>query len=145
VEDLSERTIEVLGRRFGINPEFFEEHLLNSGYSGAKFDQPLSKAWRTASLPKSYVCMKWFRPVWKTPTYFSNRDMPDLLRDKTEHFTHRGKFTTRAETNIFRLEWDLWTDPAKTIRVSRECGWEEKVSIWKGSLSDQDCEIGEYR
>jgi hypothetical protein len=29
--------------------------------------------------------------------------------------------------------------------VSRECGWEEKVSIWKGSLSDQDCEIGEYR
>ncbi|KAJ5776172.1 Mg2+ transporter protein CorA-like/Zinc transport protein ZntB [Penicillium nucicola] len=138
VEDLSQSTIKILATRFGINPEFFEEHLLNSGYSGANFNQPLSKTWRTGSLRKSYVCMKWFRPVWRTPTYFSSRDMPDLLRDRTEHFTRSGKLTTRVETNIFRLEWDLWTDPAKTIRVSRECGWEEKVSIWKGSLPDQD-------
>ncbi|KAJ5152925.1 Mg2+ transporter protein CorA-like/Zinc transport protein ZntB [Penicillium canariense] len=141
VEDLSQRTINTLGIRFRINPEFFEEHLLNSGYSGADFNQPSSKTWSTASLQKSYVCMKWFRPVWRTPTYFSNRDLSDLLRNKTEHFTHRGAFTTRAETNIFRLEWDLWTDPAKTIRVSRECGWEEKVSIWSGSLPGRNCQI----
>ncbi|KAJ5728018.1 hypothetical protein N7493_004348 [Penicillium malachiteum] len=135
VEDLSKLTIDTLGIQFKINPEFFEEHLLNSGYSGAHFNQPSAKKWRTASLQKSYICMKWFRPVWRTPTYFSNRDLHDLLEDKTEHFTHRGAFTTRAETNIFRSEWDLWTDPEKTTRVRRECGWEEKVSIWTGSAN----------
>ncbi|KAJ5259307.1 Mg2+ transporter protein CorA-like/Zinc transport protein ZntB [Penicillium angulare] len=143
VEDLSKRTIDGLGIRYRINPEFFEEHLLNSGYSGAHFDQSPSKTWSTASLKKSYVCMKWFRPVWRMPTYFSNRDLNDLLEDKTEHFTRHGAFTTRAETNIFRSEWELWTDPAKTTRVNRECGWEEKISIWSGSLPNQDCQIGE--
>ncbi|KAJ5736580.1 Mg2+ transporter protein CorA-like/Zinc transport protein ZntB [Penicillium malachiteum] len=133
VEDLSKLTIATLGNQFKINPRFFEEHLLNSGYSGSHFNQSSSKTWSTASLQKSYVCMKWFRPVWQTPTYFSNRDLHDLLKDKTEHFTHRGALTTRAETNIFRSEWDLWTDPEKTTRVRRECGWEEKVSIWSGS------------
>ncbi|KAJ5088596.1 Mg2+ transporter protein CorA-like/Zinc transport protein ZntB [Penicillium angulare] len=141
VEDLSKRTIDGLGIRYRINPEFFEEHLLNSGYSGAHFNQPSSKTWSTSSLQKSYVCMKWFRPVWRTPTYFSNRDLTDLLKDKTEHLTRHGAFTTRAETNIFRSEWELWTNPAKTTRVNRECGWEEKISIWSGSLPNLDCQI----
>lgn len=146
VEDLSKQTIDTLGTKFKINPEFFEEHLLNSGYSGADYNQPSSKTWNTASLQKSHICMKWFRPVWRTPTYFSHQDIHDLLADKTEHFTRRGTFTTRAATNIFRSEWGLWTDPEKTIRVNRECGWEEKVSIWSGKSSDSDCQIGEiYR
>ncbi|KAJ6021627.1 Mg2+ transporter protein CorA-like/Zinc transport protein ZntB [Penicillium herquei] len=144
VEDLTKLIIDTLGMQFKINPEFFEEHLLNSGYSGSHFSQPSSKTWSTASLQKSYICMKWFRPVWRTPTYFSNRDLHDLLEDKTEHFTHRGALTTRAETNIFRSEWDLWTDPEKTTRVKRECGWEEKVSIWSGSAPSPclNCQVG---
>ena len=142
VEDLSKQTIDTLGTKFKINPEFFEEHLLNSGYSGANYNQPSSKTWNTASLQKSHVCMKWFRPVRRTPTYFAHQDLHDLLADKTEHFTHRGTFTTKAATNIFRSEWDLWTDPEKTIRVSRECGWEEKISIWSGESPDSCCQIG---
>ncbi|KAJ5149682.1 Mg2+ transporter protein CorA-like/Zinc transport protein ZntB [Penicillium atrosanguineum] len=141
VEDLSERVIHKLGEEFGINPEFFEEHLLNSGYSGANYEQQPAKMWNTASLEKSYVSMKWFRPVWRAPTYFSSRDLSDLLGYQTEHFTRRGRVTTRATTNIFRLGWGLWTDPAKTIRVNREYGWDEKVSIWNGKLTDRDCQV----
>ena len=142
VEDLSERVIHMLGREFGINPEFFEEHLLNSGYSGANYEQPPAKLWNTASLEKSYVSMKWFRPVWRTPTYFSSRDLSDLFEYQTEHLTRRGKITTRVMTNIFRSGWGLWTDPTKTIRVNREYGWEEKVSIWTGKLADRNCQVG---
>lgn len=144
VEDLSERVIHKLGEEFGINPEFFEEHLLNSGYSGANYEQPPAKLWKTASLEKSYVSMKWFRPVWRTPTYYSSRDLSDLFEYQTQHITRRGRIITRAMTNIFRLGWGLWTDPAKTIRVNREYGWEEKVSIWTGNLTDRDCQVGKF-
>ncbi|KAF3387324.1 hypothetical protein F1880_001417 [Penicillium rolfsii] len=141
VEDLSEPTIDALGATFSINPEFFEEHLLNSGYGGANYDDPPARTWKTGLLEKSYVSLRWIRPVYRLPTYFSTRDLKDLLDDRTEHFTRHGSVTTRVITNIFRLEWSLWTDPTKTVMMKRECGLEERVSIWKGKLPGQDCEI----
>ncbi|KAJ6108246.1 Mg2+ transporter protein CorA-like/Zinc transport protein ZntB [Penicillium sp. IBT 18751x] len=141
VEDLSERVIHKLGEEFGINPEFFEEHLVNSGYSGANYEQTPAKLWKTASFEKSYISIKWYRPVWRTPTYFSSRDLSDLFRYQTEHFTYLGKITSQPMTNIFRSGWGLWTDPAKTTRVKREYGWEEQISIWTGKFPDQDCQV----
>ncbi|KAJ5584352.1 Mg2+ transporter protein CorA-like/Zinc transport protein ZntB [Penicillium hispanicum] len=141
VEDLSKEAIDALGITFSINPEFFEEHLLNANYAGANYNQPPARMWKTASLAKSYISFRWIRPVYRQPTYFSSRDLKDLLEDRTEHFTHRGKVTTRVTTNIFRLDWGLWTDPNKTVRMERECGLEERVSIWKGSLQGRDCDI----
>ena len=142
VEDLSKPTIDALGLTFRINPEFFEEHLLNSSYAGAKYDQPPARTWKTAGMTKSYHSFRWIRPVYRQPTYFSHRDLPDLLEDCTEHFTHRGRVTTRVRTNIFRMDWGLWTDPGKTVRMERESGMEERVSVWKGSLPERDCDIG---
>jgi hypothetical protein len=142
VEDLSKPTIDALGETFSINPEFFEEHLLNSGYAGAEYDEPPARTWKTGLLQKSYVSLRWIRPVYRLPTYFSTRDLEDLLDDSTEHFTRHGSVTTRVYTNIFRLEWSLWTDPTKTVRMKRECGLEERISIWKGKLTGRDCEIG---
>lgn len=144
VEDLSQKTMDALGITFSINPEFFEEHLLNSNYAGALYDQPPARTWKTANMAKSYISFRWVRPVYRQPTYFSHRDLDDLLEDCTEHLTRRGKVTTRVNTNIFRLEWGLWTDPSEAVRMKRECGLEERVSIWKGGLQDRDCEIGEW-
>ncbi|KAJ5889416.1 Mg2+ transporter protein CorA-like/Zinc transport protein ZntB [Penicillium tannophilum] len=141
VEDLSRPTIDALGITFSINPEFFEEHLLNSNYAGSRHNEPPARTWKTATFPKSHISFKWIRPVYRQPTYFSHRDLDDLLEGSTEHFTRHGNVTTKVVTNIFRLEWGLWTDPTKTVRMERECGLEEKVSIWKGRLRGRDTEI----
>ncbi|KAJ5788393.1 Mg2+ transporter protein CorA-like/Zinc transport protein ZntB [Penicillium paradoxum] len=165
VEDLSKPTINALGGTFGINPEFFEEHLLNSGYAGAEYDMLPARMWATASLKKSYVSMRWIRPVYRVPMYSSNRSMKDLakisisgkenpvetvgdtgkvppkMQGHIEHFTRHGVVTTRVSTNIFRSEWRLWTDPTKASSTKRECGLEERVSVWKGQLTARDCKI----
>ncbi|KAJ6003167.1 Mg2+ transporter protein CorA-like/Zinc transport protein ZntB [Penicillium sp. IBT 35674x] len=142
VEDLSKPTIDALGITFSINPEFFEEHLLDSNYAGLRHNEPPARTWKTATFPKSHISFKWIRPVYRQPTYFSHRDLGDLLEGSTEHFTRHGNVTTKVMTNIFRMEWGLWTDPTKTVRMERECGLEEKVSIWKGRLRGRDTEIG---
>ncbi|KAJ5201241.1 Mg2+ transporter protein CorA-like/Zinc transport protein ZntB [Penicillium cf. viridicatum] len=141
VEDLSKPTIDKLGENFNINPEFFEEHLVNSGYAGGKYDSPPTRNWSTASFDKSYMSFRWIRPVYRLPTYFSSGDLEDLLEDSTTHFTQWKSVTTKVLTNIFRLEWGLWTDPAKTVRMKRLCGLEERVSIWRKKLIDQNADI----
>ncbi|KAJ5933033.1 Mg2+ transporter protein CorA-like/Zinc transport protein ZntB [Penicillium verrucosum] len=141
VEDLSKPTIAKLGEAFSINPEFFEEHLLNSGYAGGKYDSPPARNWSTASFDKSHMSFRWIRPVYRLPTYFSSGDLEDLLEDSTTHFTKGKSVRTKILTNIFRLEWGLWTDPAKTVRMKRVCGLEERVSIWRKKLIDQNAEI----
>ncbi|KAJ5822698.1 Mg2+ transporter protein CorA-like/Zinc transport protein ZntB [Penicillium robsamsonii] len=142
VEDLSNPMIDILGENFSINPEFFEEHLLNSGYAGGKYDSPPARNWSTSSFEKSYRSFRWIRPVYRLPTYFSSPDLEDLLlEDSVTHFTRKKSVTTGILTNIFRLEWGLWTDPATTSMMKRVCGLEERVSIWKKKLIDQNTEI----
>ncbi|KAA8649325.1 uncharacterized protein ATNIH1004_005226 [Aspergillus tanneri] len=101
VEDLSEGTIHALGEAFGLTPEFFEEHLLNSGYGGAQYDDPPRRSWKTAGLNKS------------------------------------SSISLKAETNIFRSEWDLRVDPRGT---AKECGLVERASIWRKNAENMDYE-----
>jgi hypothetical protein len=164
VEDLSESTINALGKTFCINPEFFEEHLLNSGYASAEYDMMPAKMWATASLEKSHASAKWIRPVYRLPMYSWNYKMQDLAktgkmrprastegekegefneaRDSIEHFTRFGIVKTWVSTNIFRSESYLWTTRGNSKSAKRECGLEERISIWKGRLPGRDCEIG---
>ncbi|PYI00244.1 hypothetical protein BO78DRAFT_439499, partial [Aspergillus sclerotiicarbonarius CBS 121057] len=143
VEDLSKPTIHGLGLAFSINPEFFEEHLVNSNYARLSHSEPPARTWKTASLAKSYVTFRWIRPVYRLHTYFSQRDLEDLVQldGYTEHITRQGTVKTQVTTNIFRSDWSLWTDPSMTIGKRRECGLEEKVSIWKGRIQNSDCDI----
>lgn len=148
VEDLSSRTIDTLGRYFGMTPEFFEEHLINSGYKNGEYNDPSSHTWATSGMKKPYTAMKWHRPVNRLPTVpFSKQDLKDLLDPAlgrveytSEHSNDLSIFQT--ETNIFRSEWDLWTNPKTSTRMKRACGWEEKASIWTQRLPDRDCQIG---
>lgn len=147
VEDLSPRTINCLGTRFGISPEFFEEHLINSGYENGNYNDPPSNTWSTSGMKKTYVSLKWHRPVFRLPVVpYSKQDVKDLLdpaRGRVEYTSDISNDLNifQTETNIFRSEWDLWTNPRTTTRVKRVCGWEERVSIWTHELPDRDCRI----
>ena len=142
------RIIVLLVAKFGVNPEFFEEHLLNSGYVGAQYDDASSKSWNTSFLNKSYVSIKWFRPAWRLPVApFSKHDLEDLLDPEVSSLDFPGgksneTRTIEAETNIFRSQWDLWTDSRTTTRDRRICGWEERASIWKGKAPNGKCDLG---
>jgi hypothetical protein len=164
VEDLSKRTILALGQTFCINPEFFEEHLINSGYAGGEYDMLPAKMWPTASLKKSYISTKWIRPVSRLPMYSWNYTMQDLAtnslpgtenreenidKDETpkghiKHITPNGVVTTRAYTNIFRSEWHLWDSSQRAGNVRRDCGLEERITVWKGTLPGRACEFGKF-
>ncbi|GAQ03217.1 hypothetical protein ALT_0538 [Aspergillus lentulus] len=146
VEDLSRETIHALGETFGITPEFFEEHLLNSGYSGARYDDPPARSWKTARLNKPYVSIQWFRPVYRRPPLFSNRDREDLLNlegDGLEYISGDTSISLIAETNIFRSEWDLRVDPRGTAKEMSEFGLVERTSIWRKQAENMEYETGE--
>lgn len=145
VEDLSENTICALGSFFGVSPEFFEEYLLNSGYGEARYNEPPARTWKTSRLKKSHASIKWYRPVHRLPTLFSNRDRKDSLEGSLEYAVAGSRISFKAETSIFRSEWDLWKDPTATARMRRQCGLEERASIWRQRLPDRDCQIGKYQ
>lgn len=150
VEDLSPRAISCLGRRFGVSPEFFEEHLINSGYEGLSYNDQPAHTWTTFGLKKSYVSMRWHRPVFRLPIVpFSENDLRELLDPSISRLeytsdTSRHMSIYQTETNIFRSEWELWTDSRITSRMKRVCGWEERASIWSQKLPDRDCRIGMF-
>jgi hypothetical protein len=143
VEDLSRETIHALGETFGITPEFFEEHLLNSGYSGARYDDPPARSWKTARLNKPYVSIQWFRPVYRRPPLFSNRDREELLDFELEYISGNSRISLKAETNIFRPEWDLRVDPRGTAKEMSEFGLVERTSIWRKQAENMEYETGE--
>lgn len=150
VEDLSPRTINFLGCRYGISPEFFEEHLINSGYNGSDYSDPPANTWPTSGLKKSYFSMRWHRPVYRLPIIpFSENDLNEILdpeigriEDPVNDASDMSIY--RTQTNIFRSEWGLWTNPAITPHNRRVCGWEERVSIWTQSVPDEECQISMF-
>lgn len=147
IEDLSMRAIHCFGEAFGITPEFFEEHLLNSGWRGAKYDDPPAQTWTTAKMPKSYTSIQWFRPVYRRLPIFSRRDREDLLdvdKDGLEYTSGGSPVSIRAETNIFRSEWDLRINPRGTMDDMGEFGWVERASIWRKIDKAMGYEIGRF-
>jgi hypothetical protein len=151
VEDLYPDIIKLLVVTFGVNPEFFESHLSNSGYNNGQYNDPSPQLWRTAGMKASYVSLKWYRPAWRLPVVpFSTQDLEDLLNPEPGRLEYTlGKSNDlrifETEANIFRSEWDLWTDLKTTTRMKRLCGWEERASIWRGNVPNSlnsNCEIG---
>ncbi|KAG4429143.1 hypothetical protein IFR05_015372 [Cadophora sp. M221] len=153
VEDIYPWIMALLVTRFGVSPEFFEvltrpaqEHLINSGYGGLRPDEKEAYAWKTAGIKKSHISMKWYRPTWRLPKDpFSRQDLEDLLNPEVGSLEYtRGKSkgsTIELASNIFRIEWELWTNPDTTIREKRRCGFEERASIWKGKMPNSDCDL----
>ncbi|KAH7363873.1 hypothetical protein BKA65DRAFT_545787 [Rhexocercosporidium sp. MPI-PUGE-AT-0058] len=146
IEDLYPWIMALLVVRFGVSPEFFEEHLINSGYGGLRSNEKEAHSWKTAGMKKSHISMKWYRPTWRLPRDpFSRKDLEDLLSPEVGSLEYtRGRSrgsTIEIESNIFRSEWDLWTDPNTSIHEKRRCGFEERASIWKGKMPNGDCDL----
>ncbi|KAH8805285.1 hypothetical protein F5884DRAFT_859896 [Xylogone sp. PMI_703] len=149
VEDLDWATIDCFGTCLGINPEFFEEHLLNSGYGRAQYDDASANSWMTSGMKKSYTSLKWYRPAWRMPMPpFSKQDLEDLLDvdiglGRLEYTSGKSGHVRVYETkvNIFRSEWELWTDPRTTPRMRRLCGWEERASVWSKTYPERNYKI----
>ncbi|KAL2064923.1 hypothetical protein VTL71DRAFT_4063 [Oculimacula yallundae] len=147
IEDLCPELIQFMVINLGLSPDFFEEHLVNSGYGGTLQKETVPHSWRSSSMKKSYISIKWYRPVWRLPRHpFSKQDLEDLLDPGIGNlqFSHDRSRDLRIqlESNIFRPEWDLWTDLRTTSRQKRLCGWEERASIWKGKIpGNNDCDL----
>jgi len=71
VEDLYPDIIKLLIVTFGVNPEFFESHLSNSGYNNGQYNDPSPLSWRTAGMKASYVSLKWYRLLGDCPLFHS--------------------------------------------------------------------------
>ncbi|OBT80665.1 hypothetical protein VF21_00305 [Pseudogymnoascus sp. 05NY08] len=147
VPDLAPQIINLLGNLFGLSPEVFEEHLINSGYEGANYDNRPAHTWSTAKMKKSHASIKWYRPVYRHPVPpYSTRDREVLLdptqgRLKRSEDYDRDFLVYQARSNIFRSEWEMWTDPKITSQDGRICGWEERATVWSQKLDDRDCYI----
>ncbi len=66
VEDLSPAVIEGLSSAFSITLEMFAEHLNKSLYGSSTYEDPEPSAWNFRSEKKSYVSLRWFRPIYRT-------------------------------------------------------------------------------
>lgn len=135
VEDLSKEIILGLGHLYDVSPEFFEEHLVNSGYNDGRYQDPAPQTWITYGMRKNYASVRWFRPAHRLDSPpFSNRSEEDLLSAKPLAYSSgekKGPMTIyKTETNIFRSKWDLSTDPGMVLSERRPCGWEERASVW---------------
>jgi hypothetical protein len=147
-EDLYPWIIALLVANFEVTPEFFEEHLINSGYGGARYNYASPTSWKKSGMKKSYVSMKWYHPAWRLPVApFSRQDLENLLNPKCGRLEKSRRqsnelITLETETNIFRSEWDLWTDLRTTTREKRLCGWKKRASIWRGKVPNSNCNLG---
>ncbi|ELR02862.1 hypothetical protein VC83_03061 [Pseudogymnoascus destructans] len=147
VPDLAPQIINLLGNLFGLSPEVFEEHLINSGYEGANYDDEPAHTWSTAKMKKSHASIKWYRPVERRPVApYSTRDREILLDPTQGRLKRSGDYDRdflvyQTQSNIFRSEWEMWTDPKITTEEERICGWEERATVWSQKLDGRDCYV----
>ncbi|KFY10815.1 hypothetical protein V492_04825 [Pseudogymnoascus sp. VKM F-4246] len=147
VPDLAPQIINLLGNLFGLSPEVFEEHLINSGYNGAEYDDEPAHTWPTAKMKKSHASIKWYRPVQRLDEPpFSFRDLEVLLdpaqgRLKRNPDKAKDLRVCQTQSNIFRSEWEMWTDPKTTAREKRASAWEERATVWSQKIAGRDCYI----
>lgn len=142
--DLSIPLMKFLGFSLSINPEMFEEHLVNAGWSNGHYDDSESDTWITRNMIKNHTSVKWYRPVRKIlPGSFPSLNHEDLLdseEDNTQKWTEKvvnpvGKpfkieHKLKPSTNILRRSWGLRADTEVTSSASAPTALEERATIW---------------
>ena len=141
-EDIGPSLIKLLGSTFNISPEFFAEHLHRSGYHGGKENDVAPSAWRTSSMHKNYVSVRWYRPgtrwIQEPNTLLQRKEILDPraggLRgieqapNSVSGTMTEIEYTLQSTTNIFRPEFALSTDPDGIIPEQSPCAWEERAT-----------------
>ena len=144
VNSLSLKLIHILGSCLRINPEFFEEHLLNSGWHG-NYADPGSDSWNTRDLVKNYASIKWYRPIQRRTSRPNFHDTHDTQLDSSEtperwsEINPRNRYVWHYTTplvNILRRPWEV------KLGSGSFSAWEERATIYKTSIGA--CEVGRY-
>jgi hypothetical protein len=114
VEDLSPAVIEGLSSAFSITLEMFAEHLNKSLYGSSTYEDPEPSAWNFRSEKKSYVSLRWFRPIYRTGAVSLNSCRhdevewaPNCNECKRDYEYPRDSFDShyiRRRTNIRRQQ-----------------------------------------
>ena len=154
-EDVSPELIELLGSAFGMNPEFFGEHLLNSGWRSGYYTDGGANSWNTRGLRKDYTSVRWYRPSLESfPGASSVNDRVKLLGPQsskwtetvsidqgTDDFTNLGTHHRALPlTNILRRDWNLKAESSQQSSTLGPVAWEERATVWSKSM--QDCLYG---
>lgn len=156
VEDLSPILIEALGSTFRMNPEFFEEHLNRSGYRPDSYEDPHPHSWNTNAVPKDYISIKWFRPVYRERQKpISDTERKSLITStmakesgvrlswKADTESNTARSSLHLASNIFRREWPLTPnlDDTSSRREGKyPASWEERATIC--SVDVEGCSVG---
>ncbi|KAJ9219478.1 hypothetical protein DTO169C6_8208 [Paecilomyces variotii] len=157
-EDLSCEVMELLGSTFELHPEFFETHLINSRYARPSPKQiPVPQPiWPTASLPKDFQSVKWFRPVWRSPGAGSQRLWDSYHRQPFHGLiasSPRRNKTSRGlvyfANNIIRFGWNLAAEPQELPQENKEdssmgttaipVAWEERATFCMKTIGNRRC------
>jgi hypothetical protein len=117
VEDLSPGIIEILGATLEADPEFFAEHLIDSGYHERYTPEP-SREWNTRGCKKQYFSMQWQRPVRLTTEQWEHAKNPkfgvQIFRPYEELFD-----VSIAEKKL-----------AERYTQKKLVCWSERISSW---------------
>lgn len=92
------------------------------------------------------MSIQWFRPMHRRPPLLSIRDrehLLDLNGDGLMFISGTSTISLKAETHIFRSEWDLRVDPRETVQETGDVGLVERASIWRKDVEDLGYEAGE--
>lgn len=154
VEDLTPEMIDLLGSLFDVPPEYFAEHLHNSGYMDGRYTEPDPDDWITAGMQKDYISLKWYRPVFRPPDAPSQTMKTQLLNSRMDgvrwteqRLVRRSQNSTctvklqhqlRAFSNIIREGLEMAPDPNATVVPM---AWAEKMTLWQRKFGE--CLIGE--
>ena len=122
VEDLSTDLIETLGSELKVTPEFFEEHLINSGWCNGKYQDQDASSWSTRGMRKPYTSVRWLRPATLAISRLSAQHKNDLLKargrliwDESLPYPCSAESMARMDVrheispsvNIMRPSWNL--------------------------------------
>ena len=141
--DLSTDLIECLSSSFSTTPEMYEEHLVNAGWQNGIYDDQRPETWITRDMRKSYMSIKWYRPVKRVlQRPYSTNDRQKFLDPRAQPFRwtenvadasgkpHGVQHESRPTTNILRQDWDMKTDADAAVSVGRFAAWEERATVW---------------
>ncbi|KAL8845893.1 MAG: hypothetical protein Q9221_008977 [Calogaya cf. arnoldii] len=145
VDELSDTLMDILGSCLHITPEFFEEHLLNSGWHSNNYNDREADMWSTRNLAKNYASIRWHRPVERRVTRpFQEQASDDLLspwttpEDWVESSSPQRRIlhSTEPVVNLLRRPWEVRPGSGGFS------AWEERATVWETTVGS--CPIGEY-
>ncbi|KAL8869053.1 MAG: hypothetical protein Q9174_004560 [Haloplaca sp. 1 TL-2023] len=134
MDDVSPKLIHILCATLETPPEFFEEHLLNTGWHNDQYEDMAPTTWNAqADFVKDHVSVRWYRPIrartlrpcveQESNVMLEPSATPDNWEERLKHKIVATHYT-RPLVNIIRSPWEARPG------FGGFSAWEERASIW---------------